>query len=94
MADPAIEEKNEISVTQKKIFHSIITFRVYCTAAKDVPVNAGIFKVPITVATAYCGNSTRAAGVWISPPPPTIESTKPAKKAKKHNKISSVVNGC
>ena len=39
-----------------------------------VPVNAGIFKLPITAATGYCGRSTSAAGVCINPPPPTIDT--------------------
>jgi hypothetical protein len=53
-----------------------------------VPVHAGIFKEPITVATGYWGNNTNAAGVCIKPPPPTIASTKPAEKAKRQSKIS------
>lgn len=61
--DPAKADRNAMSAIQVKFFQCISTFLAYWTAAKEVPVKAGIFKLPITVATAYCGNKTNAAGV-------------------------------
>jgi hypothetical protein len=38
--------------------------------------------VPIIVGIENCGKKINNAGSWIIPPPPTIESTNPAEKAK------------
>ena len=46
-----------------------------------VPNNEGIFVVPNKVATGYCGKVTNVAGVCTRPPPPTMESIKPAPNA-------------
>ncbi len=65
-------------------FQSIFTFFRYWEVANKVPLNAGIFNVPITVETGNCGKKANDKGVCISPPPPTIESMKPATKAAVH----------
>lgn len=62
-------------------FQSIFTFRMYCDVARAVPLKAGTFSEPITVATGIFGKKARASGVCISPPPPTTASIKPAAKA-------------
>lgn len=84
--DPAKDEK-------KAIVHIIVisrqfkfTFLRYCTTARLVPLKEGIFREAITEATGKDGNMTRAAGVWIKPPPPTIASTNPAQKAIRQSK--------
>ena len=75
--------KDNVAIIPKS-FQSIFTFFRYCIVAKAVPLNAGIFNVPITVETGNCGKNARANGVCISPPPPTIESIKPAQNAAEH----------
>ena len=54
--------------------------------ARLVPLKEGIFKEAITEATGNEGRITKAAGVWIKPPPPTIASTNPAQKAIRQSK--------
>ena len=74
------------------VFHTICTFLTYCFAAKKVPLNAGIFNEPITVATGKFGIKISAVGVCISPPPPTIASIKPALNAAIHKSIKVMVS--
>ena len=51
-------------------------------AATAVPIELGTLLVPAMVATGTSAGSPMSRhGSWISPPPPTIESTHPARKA-------------
>lgn len=77
----------------KNNFQCTFIFFKYCPTASAVPEKAGIFNVPITFATGKLGNKVKDNGVCINPPPPTIESTKPAMKAIKHkrDKVSKVI---
>lgn len=77
------ETKAHIAIIAKSL-QSIFTFLRYCEVAKAVPLNAGIFSVPIIVETGKLGKKASDNGVCINPPPPTIESMKPAQKAAMH----------
>ena len=72
-------------ISSKRQF--IVTFFKYCAAAKEVPLKAGIFSVPITVETGKLGSKINAAGVCINPPPPTMASMNPAINAATQRKI-------
>ena len=59
-------------------------------AAIEVPEMDGILVVPSRVASGYCGSVIKVTGVCISPPPPMMESIKPAAKAPQQRMIISV----
>jgi hypothetical protein len=75
----------EKSIIISTNFQFISIFFKYRVAAKKVPLKEGIFKLAITVETGRFGSNINPMGVCINPPPPTIASTKPARKATKHN---------
>ena len=50
-------------------------------AAFDVPKTLAILFVPKSVAGNSLGRTVNKPGIWISPPPPTTESIKPANSA-------------
>lgn len=89
--DPAKAATNASAVISNINSQFTDTRRAYCAVAILVPLNDGIFKVPITVAKGYCGNNTSAAGVCINPPPPAIASVNPAKNATKQSSIISML---
>lgn len=90
--DPEKDATNATRHMSIIFFQSIFTCFTYCFAAKKVPLKDGIFSEPITVATGSLGNKIKEAGVCINPPPPTMASTKPARLANKHSKMSVVVS--
>ena len=89
---PESDAINAAMVHPAKIIPLNFTCLAYLTAATAVPANEGIFTVPNNVATGYCGRINKVAGVCNKPPPPTMASIKPAPKAARQSKISSVVN--
>ena len=64
--------------------------RLYCHVAKAVPQTDALLLVPNKVAGVVVGYAANKAGSKINPPPPTIESTKPAKAEAKVVKKSSM----
>ena len=64
--------------------------RLYCHVAKAVPQTDALLLVPNKVAGVVVGYAANKAGSKINPPPPTIESTKPAKAEAKVVKKSSI----
>ena len=58
---------------------AMVTWRLYCKVANPVPQMDAPLLVPNSVAGGADGNTANKAGTRINPPPPTIESTKPAK---------------
>ena len=79
--DPKNAETNARSAMMPRSFQFIFTFLRYWLVAIAVPLKAGILRVPITVETGRCGKKTKAKGVCINPPPPTIASINPAQNA-------------
>jgi hypothetical protein len=59
---------------------------MYCVAAENVPQKAGIFNEPIMVTTGKLFSITNEAGTCSNPPPPTMESIKPAQNATMQSK--------
>ena len=55
-----------------------LTRRLYCQVAIPVPQTEAPLLVPNSVAGCAVGNVANKVGTRIKPPPPTIESTKPA----------------
>jgi hypothetical protein len=51
--------------------------------AMDVPASDDTLPVPSSVGIDVPGRKMSRAGNWIKPPPPTMESINPARKAKK-----------
>ena len=64
--------------------------RLYCQVANPVPHIDALLLVPSKVAGVVVGYAANKAGSKINPPPPTIESTKPAKAEAKVVKKSSM----
>ena len=56
----------------------ICTLRLYCQVAMAVPQTEPLLLVPSRVAGGAEGKVANSAGTRISPPPPTMASTKPA----------------
>ena len=54
------------------------TRRLYCHVANAVPQTDALLFVPSKVAGVAEGSAANKAGSTINPPPPTMESTKPA----------------
>ena len=86
-SEPIKEAVNAMLVNSKSLVKGILIFFKKVRAAKKVPAKEGIFKDPITCATELLGSNIKPAGVWIRPPPPTMASTSPAKKAMKQSMI-------
>src|SRR3546814_11871201 len=63
----------------------MLTRREYWMAAAAVPQLLANLLVPRMATGAVSGSSTNSAGTWISPPPPTTESMKPARNEKPHS---------
>ena len=64
--------------------------RLYCHVAKAVPQTDALLLVPNSVAGVVVGYAANKAGNKMRPPPPTIESTKPANAEAKVVKKSSM----
>jgi hypothetical protein len=91
-APPAEPIKAGIPIPSKIFGSGFICFR-YKAAAAVVPNTADNLFVPNTSAVPDLGKPIKSAGNWISPPPPAIESTKPAKnEAAKRNSAVARVN--
>src|SRR5450830_182166 len=60
---------------------SITTLRTKDRAANVVPQAAATLLVPSSAAGDAVGSTLNSAGIWISPPPPTAASIRPAAKA-------------
>jgi len=85
-APPAEPIKAGTPIPSKIFGSGLICFR-YNAAAVVVPKTAESLFVPRTSAVEELGKPINNAGNWIKPPPPAIESTKPAKnEAAKRNK--------
>src|SRR6478735_8953543 len=91
VCEPSIAAVSAMQHIHNNNFHCSETFLAYWKQAMAVPLKEGIFVVPSKVATGYCGSVTKTAGVCTSPPPPTIESMKPAAKAAIHRMTSSIL---
>ena len=65
--------------------------RLYCQVDIAVPQTAALLLVPNRVAGAACGKAANIAGTRISPPPPTMASTKPARAEARETKIHSMM---
>ena len=91
--DPVNEAINAMDVNNNNLANGIFTFFKKVRAAKKVPVKEGIFNEPMTCATELLFSKIKPAGVCINPPPPTMASTKPAKKAMMQSKIIVTVIG-
>ena len=61
--------------------HRSFTLREYCHMETVLPKSAAVLFVPKATGMERPGRQINTAGNWISPPPPTIESKKPAKNA-------------
>ena len=81
-------EQNAVIAIITNSFQFTFILFIYWLTAKAVPEKAGIFKEPTTLAMGRFGSKLKDNGVWIKPPPPTIESTKPATNAMRHNKVN------
>jgi hypothetical protein len=64
--------------------------RLYCQVANAVPHTDALLLVPNKVAGVVVGCAANNAGNKMRPPPPTIESTKPAKAEAQVVKKSSM----
>jgi len=85
--EPVKEAVKAILVNSNSLVNGILIFFKKVRAAKKVPAKDGTLRDPITCATELFGSKINPAGVCINPPPPTIASTKPAKKAIKQSMI-------
>jgi hypothetical protein len=85
--EPVKEAVNAMLVNSNSLVNGILIFFKKVRAAKKVPAKEGIFNDPITCATELLGSKIKPAGVCINPPPPTMASTSPAKKAMKQSMI-------
>src|SRR5436190_16344141 len=77
--------------------HGIGTRLEYWATATAVPHMDESLFVPKTSGMDEAsdgGRNTNNAGSWISPPPPTMESTKPAANAKVQSQKSSMARQC
>jgi hypothetical protein len=71
----------------------MFTLWVYCQVAIEVPQTAANLLVPKMVANGQSGLASIIPGSKIRPPPPIIESIKPARKAREQGKIRSIMAG-
>ena len=77
---PAKEASKPAKAAGQSAAQRISTRWLYCQVAKAVPQTEAPLLVPNKVAGWACGKVANSAGTRIKPPPPTIESTKPAKR--------------
>jgi len=75
---PAKEPSRPRPAPGSKDRQGMTTLRLYCTVAKAVPQIEALLLVPNKVAGGAPGKAANRAGSKIRPPPPTIESTRPA----------------
>jgi hypothetical protein len=84
---PPADPKNAGTPIAISTFGSGFICLRYKAAAVVVPNTADYLLVPSTSAVSDYGNPIKSAGSWINPPPPAMESTKPAKKDAASRKI-------
>ena len=77
---PPADPRNAGRPIAIKIFGSGLICFLYKAAAVVVPNIDDNLLVPSTSAVSELGKPINKAGSWINPPPPAIESIKPAKK--------------
>jgi hypothetical protein len=75
---PITEPTRPAPAAGSKERQGITTLRLYWSVAKAVPQMEALLLVPNKVAGGAPGKVANKAGIKIRPPPPTIESTKPA----------------
>ena len=75
---PSIDPTKPSTAAGHKAPQRICTRWLNWAAAAAVPQIEALLLVPSNVAGGAPGNTANSAGTRISPPPPTIESTKPA----------------
>ena len=90
-APPADPRNAGIPIPSNILGSGLICCR-YKAAAVVVPKTADNLFVPKTSAVPDLGKPIKRAGNWINPPPPAIESTKPAKNdaAKRKSAVARV----
>ena len=76
---PANAATKPASAAGSRAAHRISTRRLYCQVANAVPQTDAPLLVPKRVAGWVTGKVANSAGTRTRPPPPTIESTKPAR---------------
>ena len=81
------------TVAGSKACQGIETLRLYCIVAIAVPQTEAPLFVPNKVAGGAVGNAAKSAGINMRPPPPTMESTKPASMEASVTKRSSMEVG-
>ena len=84
---PRPEPKNAGTAIMKASLKSGFTRRKYDAVAPRVPRNDGSLFVPSKSDGAVLGIEISSEGSCISPPPPAIESTKPANPEAKTRKM-------
>ncbi|MDT4855530.1 hypothetical protein FQZ97_898900 [compost metagenome] len=70
--------------------HGMLTRRAYCHVAAAVPHTEAPLFTPNSVAGWVAGNMANNAGTRMRPPPPTIESTKPANNEASETSSNSI----
>lgn len=76
---PAKEPANPAAAAGHRACQRSWTRRLYCTVANAVPQTEALLLMPNSVAGWVVGKAANSAGTRTSPPPPTMESTKPAR---------------
>ena len=87
---PPIEPVNPMAAAGSMVFQRICTLWLNCQVATAVPQIDALLLVPNSVAGCAVGKMANSAGVRIRPPPPTIESTKPASSEASDTTIHSM----
>ena len=75
---PAIDPAKHTAAAGSRERQGMLTRRAYWTVATPVPQMEALLLTPNSVAGWVLGKTANRAGTRIRPPPPTIESTKPA----------------
>jgi len=87
---PRNEKTRAAHVAGRVAFQLISICLAYCADAIDVPAIEANLLVPKSIATGSWGMKMKSAGSCMRPPPPAMESMKPAIKAKTHSMLISI----